>query len=167
MVQPVSHAASVLHDAKNRFGIKSSPLKSLQMYDCCYCLGHVSCSLTSFPVFTHSSSTAPLLLEQLFSAGRCPSFPVLHHNCQLYCRCQLQAQGQDLPCLLSPCAFLFISRPKRPNRVIITNMLIFHWNNWSPYFKVKVLCASLLLSTTQPLCNPNNNLLMITTLNRM
>lgn len=99
MVQPV-HAASVLHDAKNRFGTKSSALKILQMYDCCECLGHVSCSLTSFPLFTHSSSTVPLLLEQPFSAGRCPSFPVHHHNCQLYCRCQLQAQGQDLPCLL-------------------------------------------------------------------
>lgn len=82
----------------------------LQIHDsgCCDCLGHVRCSLTSLPLSTRSFSTVPLLLEQRFSAGRCPSSSLLphhHQNCQPYCH------AASCRCRVKPCTARTIPVP--------------------------------------------------------
>lgn len=98
---------------------------------CCGCLGHVSFSLTSIPVSTFI--TAPLLLEQRFSAGRCLSFLSITKTFSrtvnaASCRHRVKACPVS-----SPCAFLLISK-------LLANMLIIHCKKCSPYTVYNILC---------------------------
>lgn len=154
------------------------------MYDCCDCLGHVSCSFTSFPLSTRSPSTVPLLLEQSFSAGRCPSFPFRHQLSVVLSMPAAGAESRPVLSALSLCLPPYF-QTERPHRVIRTNVLISHGKKVVSLFQGKTMyCVSVNMTWLERslmviiaywiciypstnLCNPNNNLLMTTILNRM
>lgn len=107
----VAWQQKVFYLGGNKWVICAFSDRIIQMYDSGYRLrlGHIRCSLISSPLSIHLFSTVPLLLEQRFSAGRCPSSPSPKLSAVLS-RSQLRVKGPALSCLLSPCAFLLISK---------------------------------------------------------
>lgn len=89
MVQPVPHMVFALHDDQ-KIVVGTSESSGLSVTELFRCMtlavviarDMLAVVLLVFPLLTHSFSTGPLLLEQWFSAGRYPSFPLFHQNCQ-------------------------------------------------------------------------------------